>query len=77
MEWSKKQIGDWREVHKKKKGPHVMATNNQHEEARRGLPLATGELKINFDASVIEGALSFSWYELSEITKVSLLKEIT
>lgn len=60
MEWSNKQIKEWREVQQKKLKVNSSQASHVTEIRHRWKAPPTGILKMNVDASVFEGSPSFS-----------------
>ena len=60
MTWSSKQIVEWREAQKRKNSTSSQQQSNTLKHANRWVAPDIGTLKINVDASVFEGADSFS-----------------
>ena len=60
MEWSKKQVLEWREVQKKKRDSHAVSARGAVRDDQKWTALDEGDLKLNVDASVVKGSSLFT-----------------
>ncbi|XP_074355893.1 uncharacterized protein LOC141695553 [Apium graveolens] len=60
MEWSKKQVNEWREVRKRSRGVQGSISTTNQAAARAWIAPQEGEFKLNVDASVVEGQPFFT-----------------
>ena len=60
MDWSKKQVSEWREAQMKRCGSQTLAHERDVTADLKWVASAEGELKLNVDALVVEGSTSFS-----------------
>lgn len=60
MDWSYKQIFEWREARRKKDQISLQRQEDRVQHSSRWVAPVAGTLKLNIDASVFEGAESFS-----------------
>ncbi|XP_074353016.1 uncharacterized protein LOC141692181 [Apium graveolens] len=60
MNWSKKQVSEWREAQRKRCGSQTLAHIRDVTADLKWVAPAEGELKLNVDASVVVGSTSFS-----------------